>query len=467
MRRLTNRSSEGRKARRGGAAHSLPRRPIAALVSLSTVLLAGIAFGAQQAAQPPAPPAPVITSQPHDPTSQTSATFTYTDSQPGVTFQCQLDSAAYEACPAGSVTYHGPLAEGKHTFRVRAAAGSKTSAGTTVSWTVDTTPPTVALVGPPNGALLGAGAWGHGCPGQAGLCGTAKDPSGVTQVVVSIRAENGQWWGGSSYNSSTETYQAATLVSGASPGAKSEWSYKLPLPQDGQYTVHVRGTDGAGNTTAPLASTFTVDTKAPPQPSIVSGPETTTTATSATFTFTDAESGVTLECRRDSANFKACTSPLTYASNSKATHVFQVRAKDGAGNLSSVASYSWTVVKVTSEGKPFTVSGNASAPLAPGVTRALQVTIHNPNNVPITVTALGVQVAPGSSKAGCDGPSNLTLTQSDISSTNTVSVPAEGQLTLPSGSAHAPEVLMRDLPTNQDACKGAAFTFNYSGSAHS
>jgi hypothetical protein len=323
-------------------------------------------------------------------------------------------------------------------------------------------------VGPPNGALLGAAAWGHGCPGQAGLCGTAKDPSGVTQVVVSIRAENGQWWGGSSYNSSTETYQAATLVSGASPGAKTEWSYKLPLPQDGQYTLHVRATDGAGNTTAPLASTFTVDTKAPPQPSILSGPETTTTAKSATFTFTDAESPVTLECRRDSANFKACTSPLTYASNSKAAHVFQVRAKDGAGNLSSVASYSWTVVKTTAEeGKPFTITGNASEPLAPGVTRALLVTIHNPNNVPITVTALGVAVASGSSKAGCDGPSNLTLTQSDISSTNTVSVPAEGQLTLPSGGAHAPQVLMRNLSTNQDACKGATFTFNYSGSAHS
>jgi hypothetical protein len=26
---------------------------------------------------------------------------------------------------------------------------------------------------------------------------------------------------------------------------------------------------------------------------------------------------------------------------------------------------------------------------------------------------------------------------------------------------------MKNLPTNQDACKGATFTFSYSGSAHS
>jgi hypothetical protein len=95
------------------------------------------------------------------------------------------------------------------------------------------------------------------------------------------------------------------------------------------------------------------------------------------------------------------------------------------------------------------------------------VTIHNPNTVPIVVTALGVEVASASSNAGCDGLSNLSVTPSDISATNTVTVPAGGQLTLPNGNVHAPQVLMKDLPTNQDACKNAAFKFIYSGSAHS
>jgi hypothetical protein len=465
MRRLTDRSSEGRKAGRSGAARSLPRRPIAALVSLSTVLLAGIALGAEHAAQPPAPPAPTISSRPADPTSQTSATFAYSDSQPGVSFQCQLDSSEYAACPAGSVNYPGPLAAGKHTFRVRAVAGSKTGAASTVSWTVDTVPPGVALVDPPNGALLGAGAWGQGCPGRAGLCGTASDASGVTQVVVSIGDEHGMWWGGSAFDRSTETYLPATLTSS---GVKSTWKYELPMPHDGHYTVHLRATDGAGNTTGTaVSSTFAVDTTSPPDPSIVSGPEATTTSKSATFAFTDTEGGASFECRRDNAKFKHCTSPLTYPSNSKATHVFQLRAKDGAGNLSHVVSYQWTVVKTITAGKPFTVTGNAGGPLAPGVSQALLVTIHNPNSVPITVTSLGVEVAAASSNAGCEGPANIAITQSDISPTNAVTVPAGGELALPGTSAHAPRILMRDLATNQDACKNASFTFTYSGSAHS
>jgi hypothetical protein len=467
MRRLTDKTSQGRSVPRG-----LPRRPVAALALLGTPLLAGIALAAQHTPPPPVPPAPAITSQPNDPSSQKVAMFTYTDSQAGVTFECQLDDGSYTDCPGGSKTYSN-LTDKNHTFRVRAAAGtSKTSAGATVSWTVDTTPPGVALVDPPTGALMDAPAWGHGCPGRVaglpGLCGSATDSgTGVKTVSVSISDGAGHWWGGSAFNRSAEALQAARL---SNPGAHStNWTYALALPVDGHYTVHVLATDGAGNTSPVQSSSFTVDTTPPPVASIVSGPETTTTARSASFSFTDPESGVTFECSRDQARFKRCTSPLTYPSNSIRAHEFQVRAKDGAGNLSPLASYKWTVVKQSKEttGKPFTVTGNAAGGLAPGVSQPLLVTIHNPNTVPITVTALGVEVRAATGNAGCDGPTNVVVTQSDISPTNTVSVPAGGQLTLPGGTVHAPQVLMKDLPTNQDACKNASFTFNYSGSAHS
>jgi hypothetical protein len=59
------------------------------------------------------------------------------------------------------------------------------------------------------------------------------------------------------------------------------------------------------------------------------------------------------------------------------------------------------------------------------------------------------------------------VTQSNASAANPLLIPANGHVSLPSGAISAPQVLMRDLPTNQDACKNAAFTFNYSGSAHS
>jgi hypothetical protein len=60
------------------------------------------------------------------------------------------------------------------------------------------------------------------------------------------------------------------------------------------------------------------------------------------------------------------------------------------------------------------------------------------------------------------------VTQSNASSSNTFTVPAKGgKASVPVGSVSAPQVLMKNLATNQDACKGAAFTFNYSGNAHS
>jgi hypothetical protein len=47
-------------------------------------------------------------------------------------------------------------------------------------------------------------------------------------------------------------------------------------------------------------------------------------------------------------------------------------------------------------------------------------------------------------------------------------VPAKGgKVTLPTGTVSAPQVLMKNLPTNQDACQGASFTFTYGGNGHS
>ena len=172
---------------------------------------------------------------------------------------------------------------------------------------------------------------------------------------------------------------------------------------------------------------------------------------------------------RDGARFERCTSPISYGSLSLGAHSFQVQARDAVGNTSAAATYSWTIVREVTEtaGKPFTVTGNASGPLAPGLARSLAITLTNPNSVAITVTALSASVAAGSSNAGCDGPTNLQLTQSNVSEANPVAIPANGNVTLPSSAVSAPQVLMKDLPVNQDACKGASFMFTYSGSAHS
>ena len=63
----------------------------------------------------PVPPTPVITSTPTNPTNQTSASFSFTDTQAGVSFLCQLDGSAFSACTSPRTTL--ALSQGSHTFR--------------------------------------------------------------------------------------------------------------------------------------------------------------------------------------------------------------------------------------------------------------------------------------------------------------------------------------------------------------
>ena len=82
------------------------------------------------------PPAPTITSGPSAPTAATTATFTYTDSQNGVGFQCKLDGAAFTSCAKSGVMYTG-LAVGSHTFQVKAQSGNGPLSGAdTRTWSV-------------------------------------------------------------------------------------------------------------------------------------------------------------------------------------------------------------------------------------------------------------------------------------------------------------------------------------------
>jgi hypothetical protein len=73
---------------------------------------------------------------------------------------------------------------------------------------------------------------------------------------------------------------------------------------------------GAESATTPV----TLDLTAPPSPTITDGPPSSSTSMSASFSFTDAESGVTFECRRDGGAFAACTSPKQYSGLTTGSH---------------------------------------------------------------------------------------------------------------------------------------------------
>jgi hypothetical protein len=234
----------------------------------------------------------------------------------------------------------------------------------------------------------------------------------------------------------------------------------------GAHAFSVEARDAAGNTSPATSFSWTVDTVPPPAPTIVQHPSNPSSSSSATFAFSDREAGVRFECRLDGGSWGACTSPKTYSGLASGDHRFAVRALDAAGNRSGETDFAWKIALTTS-GQPFAISGGFAGTLSPGRSGPLSLTIANPNSVAIVVTSLTVTIQPGSTKAGCDGPTNLQVTQSSLSSTNTLTVPANGHVTLPSGTVSAPQLLMRDLATNQDACKGATFAFGYSGSAHS
>ena len=92
------------------------------------------------------PPDTSITTQPPSITNSAPASFSFTGSDTGAGvagFQCRLDGAAYTNCTS-PVNFTG-LPDGPHAFNVRAVdgAGNVDASPGAVTWTVDTTPPTI------------------------------------------------------------------------------------------------------------------------------------------------------------------------------------------------------------------------------------------------------------------------------------------------------------------------------------
>ena len=123
------------------------------------------------------------------------------------------------------------------------------------------------------------------------------------------------------------------------------------------------------------------------------------------------------------------------------------------------------VVDTTASSKPFGLSGTPAGMLAPGAAPArIDLLVTNPNNQPLSVTGLTVRVT-GTGKAGCTvaefavtqytGAYPLTVPKNSTRSLSQLGIPA----------SQLPKVAMLDLARNQDACKSAAVSLSYSGSA--
>ena len=282
----------------------------------------GARFGGGSSTPPPpdtTPPDTTIGSGPGDPTTSTSASFAFTSSESGSTFQCKLDAGSYAAC-ASPKSYSG-LATGQHTFSVRAtdAAGNTDASPATRTWTIstanDTTPPDTTITAGPGG------------------------PTNDTTPTFAFTASES----GSTF--------ACRVDGGAYATCTSPWT--TAALADGSHTVSVRATDQAGNTDAtPATRGFTVDTVAP-RTTITSAPSDNSDSTDASVTFAVNEAGSTSECRLDSGPWSPCTSPFQVSGLAAGSHSIGVRSTDPAGNVESPgASASWTVGSGGGPGEP-------------------------------------------------------------------------------------------------------------------
>ncbi len=92
------------------------------------------------------PPETMIDSNPPDPSNSAAPSFTFSANEAGSTFECRLDGGSWVAC-ASPQNYTG-LADGSHTFDVRAtdAAGNTDPTPASYTWLIDTTPPSSTTI---------------------------------------------------------------------------------------------------------------------------------------------------------------------------------------------------------------------------------------------------------------------------------------------------------------------------------
>lgn len=140
-------------------------------------------------------PRPTITAKPFKRTWRTHARFAFSDSRPGVRFQCSLDRSRFRSC-VSPTRYRGQLARGKHTFRVRALGSWRRYAPSrpaSYTWSVYRRRRVrrVPVVPRPTGKSFSIGAAGIAGPLYPGAVPqtigiTLNNPSGVSMFVTSL-----------------------------------------------------------------------------------------------------------------------------------------------------------------------------------------------------------------------------------------------------------------------------------------
>ena len=302
--------------------------------------------------------APSITSMPPSLSASASASFSFNGGDGGG-YQCELDGGSYAGCTSPA-TYSG-LADGSHTFNVRAARGSSTGPSKSYTWTVDATPPTqtVTLASGASGAYL----TGTSLYYKANTAGSFKLIDSVSDVGSGAASGTFPSIATTGWTHAAET---VTTPSGG-PYTSSAFSWTANPTAPAAYTI--TGTDLAGNGTA-TSLAFVSDTTDPTGGALtVNGTaattarSTSTASNSTSFTigartdYTDGGSGLkssVLTVQSESLSGSTCGAagsggPFTTAATITGTtppsgiqagycYVYTLTGTDNVGNVASIST---------------------------------------------------------------------------------------------------------------------------------
>jgi len=291
------------------------------------------------------PPDTQITEGPEGTVNSSDVYFAFTgtdnnDAADDLVFSHRMDGGSWSTYAADQSAAFNGLADGDHTFEVRArdTAGNEDSSPASRSFTIDTSggdlPPTVIITSGPSGTIE-----------YTEVTFTyigSDDIDPPSALVYQHRMDGGSWsaWGGST----TALYGGLT---------------------DGNHLFEVRARDTSGNVGNPDSRSFTVDAGEPPddvapETMITSGPSGTIDYANVTFTYTgtdnvDPPSMLTFRHRMDNGAWSGWSGTTTAQYNGLANgnHLFEVQARDSAGNIDQTPDSRSFTVEIATAGLVF------------------------------------------------------------------------------------------------------------------
>jgi nitrite reductase/ring-hydroxylating ferredoxin subunit len=280
----------------------------------------------------PAQPTVTRTSPTANPTTSTTQTLTYSGTG-GNTFKCNLDGAAYANCPNSPnspLTLSG-LSDGSHTYSVtQTDGGGIVSPIGSVTWTVDTHAPAAPTV--------------------TRTVPSASPSNSSSQSLSYLGAEPG-----GSFKCKLDSAAYANC-----PGSP----LTLNGLSDGPHTYSVTQTDDAGNVGSASTVTWTIDSVAPPAPTVARvAPMADPTASTAQKISYSGEAGGSFQCKLDGGAYAACAgNPVSLAGLGLGSHTFSVQQLDAANNPSPASAVSWTIAQFVPNEPPDSVDPISPSP---------------------------------------------------------------------------------------------------------